>query len=120
MLCKAFNWKFSKAPTCIRMLFIVCCVLFFCQYDIRIWYEVHNAAIKQARSDAKKEQIKRKLYGDPIHSNEADDDELSLEKIKRRVPLKRVINRRYREFMELHNRLTNSPLSVHMKGIMKM
>ena len=55
-----------------------------------------------------------------MHSKEADDDELSLEKIKRRVPLKRVINRRYREFMELHNRLTNGPFSVHMKGIMKM
>lgn len=93
--------------------------LYKIEYDIRIWYEVHNAAIKQARSDAKKEQIKRKLYGDPIHSKEADDDELSLEKIKRRVPLKRVINRRYREFMELHNRLTNSPLGVHMKDILR-
>lgn len=104
------------------MLFINYFVLFFFpQYDIRIWHEVHSAAIKQARSDAKKERMKRRLYDDPMHNKEVgDDDEMSLDKIKRRVLLKRIINRRYREFMELHNRLTNGPLSVHMKGIMKI
>ena len=59
--------------------------------------------------------MKRRLYGDPTF-NEDDDAELSLENIKSRVPLKRVINRRYREFMELHNRLTSGELAVHMKG----
>lgn len=96
--------------------FFLCQPILFWQYDIRIWYEVYSAAIKQAKSEAKKERMRRRLYGD-LTDNEQEDKELSLERIKRNVPLKRVINRRYREFMELHNRLTSGQLSVHMKGI---
>ena len=88
--------------------------LLFKQYDIRIWYEVYNAAIRQAKDEAKKEKMKRKLYA---RENELEDEELSLEAIKSRVPLKRMINRRYREFMELHNRLTAGKLGIHMKGM---
>ena len=88
--------------------------LLFKQYDIRIWYEVYNAAIRQAKDEAKKEKMKRKLYA---RENEPEDEELSLEAIKSRVPLKRMINRRYREFMELHNRLTAGKLGIHMKGM---
>ena len=77
---------------------------------------MYSAAVKQAKSEAKKERMRRRLYGD-LTDNEQEDKELSLERIKRNLPLKRVINRRYREFMELHNRLTGGQLSVHMKGI---
>ena len=59
--------------------------------------------------------MKRRLYGNPT-DNEQDDEELSLDRIKRNVSLKRSINRRYREFMELHNRLTGGELCEHMKG----
>lgn len=62
----------------------------------------------------KKERMKRKLYA---RENEPEDEELSLEVIKRSVPLKHMIQRRYREFMELHNRLTAGKLGVHMKGM---
>ena len=59
--------------------------------------------------------MKRKLYA--VTDNEPDDEEdISLDIIKRAIPLKRAINRRYREFMELHNRLTGGQLGVHMKG----
>ena len=85
------------------------------QYDIRIWHEVYSAAVKQAKNEAKKEQMRRRLYGD-LTDNEQEDEGFSLERIKRNVPLKRVISRRYREFMELHNRLTSGQLSAHMKG----
>ena len=87
------------------------------QYDIRIWYEVYNAAIRQAKDEARKEKMKRKLYA---RENEPDDEELSLEAIKSRVPLKRKICRRYREFMELHNRLSAGKLGIHLKGIKKL
>ena len=58
--------------------------------------------------------MKRKLYA---RENEPEDEELSLEAIKGKVPLKRKICRRYREFMELHNRLTAGKLGIHLKGI---
>ena len=57
--------------------------------------------------------MKRKLYA---RENEPEDEEVSLEAVKRSVALKRMIHRRYREFMELHNRLTAGKLGVHMKG----
>jgi len=57
--------------------------------------------------------MKRKRYS---RENEPEDEELSLEALKRRVSLKRMINRRYREFMELHNRLTAGKLGIHTKG----
>ena len=60
--------------------------------------------------------MKRRLYADDKDSKE-DDEEISLDRIKQNVPLRRVINRRYREFMELHNRLMSGELAVHMKGI---
>lgn len=61
--------------------------------------------------------MKRRLYGDFIF-NEDDDVELFLENIKSRVFLKRVINRRYREFMEFYNRLISGEFVVYMKGIL--
>lgn len=60
--------------------------------------------------------MKRRLYADDKDSKE-DDEEISLDRIKQNLPLRRVINRRYREFMELHNRLMSGELAVHMKGI---
>ena len=84
------------------------------QYDIRIWHELYSTAIKQAKSEAKKEQMKRKLYA--ATESEPQDEDISLDVIKRRVARKRMIHRRYREFMELHNRLTGGKLAVHMKG----
>ena len=59
--------------------------------------------------------MKRRLYGDHTDNGQSDE-EISLDRIKRNVPLKRVIDRRYREFMELHSRLTGGELGVHMKG----
>lgn len=59
--------------------------------------------------------MKKKLYT-VTADNEPEAEEISLDAIKRRVPLKRMIHRRYREFMELHNRLTAGKLAVHMKG----
>lgn len=88
----------------------------FQQYDIRIWHEVYSAAIKQAKNEAKKERMKRKLYAVTDNNEPQDDQEISLDAVKRRVPLKHMIHRRYREFMELHNRLTGGKLAVHMKG----
>ena len=75
---------------------------------------MYNAAIRQAKDEAEKERTKRKLYA---RENEPEDEELSLEAIKRRFPLKRKICRRYREFMELHNRLTAGKLGIYLKGI---
>ena len=86
------------------------------QYDIRIWHEVYSAAIRHAKNEAKKENMKRKLYA---NEKEPEDEEVSLEAIKRSVALKRMIHRRYREFMELHNRLTAGKLGIHMKGTNK-
>ena len=78
---------------------------------------MYNAAIKEAKNTARKERVKRKLYA--ATDSQPEDVEISMDVIKRTVPLKRVINRRYREFMELHNRLTGGKLSVHMKGKME-
>ena len=35
------------------------------------------------------------------------------------IPIIREIKRRYREFMFLHNRLTHSQMSEHMKGVLR-
>jgi hypothetical protein len=35
---------------------------------------------------------------------------------KKDIPHKRAIKRRYREFMELHSRLCNGPMTIYMKG----
>ncbi|PFX34399.1 uncharacterized protein LOC111325244 [Stylophora pistillata] len=91
--------------------------LYKIEYDIRIWNDVYKAAIKEAKNAAKKEMTKRNLYAG--NDNLLEDVEISMDVIKRSVPLKRVINRRYREFMELHNRLTGGNLSVYMKDILK-
>ncbi len=88
----------------------------FQQYDIRIWHEVYSAAMKQAKNEAKKERMKKKLYAVPDNNEAQDEQEISLDVVKRTVPLKRMIHRRYREFMELHNRLTGGKLAVHMKS----
>lgn len=61
--------------------------------------------------------MKKRLYADDDKDSKEDDEEISLDRIKQNVPLRRVINRRYREFMELHNRLMSGELAVHMKGI---
>ena len=79
---------------------------------------MYKAAIKEANNAAKKERTKRKLYAGA--DNPPEDVEISMDMIKRNVPLKRVINRRYREFMELHNRLTGGKLSGYMKGDLKL
>ena len=57
--------------------------------------------------------MKRKLYA---RESQPEDEDVSLEAIKRSVAVKRMICRRYREFMELHNRLTAGNLGSHMKG----
>ena len=106
--------EYSLRGTVARLTVSNYLVFLLQQYDIRIWYEVYNAAIRQAKDEAKKERMKRKLYA---RENEPEDEELSLEAIKKRVPLKRKICRRYREFMELHNRLTAGKLGIHLKGI---
>jgi len=57
--------------------------------------------------------MKRRLYA---RESQPEDEEVSLEAIKRSVAVKRMIFRRYREFIELHNRLTAGKLGSHMKG----
>ena len=112
----AFVVLFSQ--TMLSQIHFVFVAGYFGQYDIRIWNDVYKAAIKEANNAAKKERTKRKLYAGA--DNPPEDVEISMDMIKRNVPLKRVINRRYREFMELHNRLTGGKLSSYMKGDLKL
>eukprot|EP00794_Sanderia_malayensis_P004388 gene4388-4972_t len=69
--------------------------LYNIHYDIRIWPEIYKRELLEASAMSS---------GNDVHET---------------LPLIREIKRRYREFMYLHNRLTHSQMSVHMKGVLR-
>jgi len=70
------------------------------QYDIRIWPNIYKALLEEA------------------DKQNQDDSSEPKEHKKKSFHYKRAIKRRYREFMELHSRLTNGPLAIYMKGML--
>ena len=80
------------------------------QYDIRIWPEVYQLAIYEARSSVDPEE-----NGEAVEPS--DEGTCQPAEELKKVDCKRIIKRRYREFMELHNRLVHGIHAKDMKGV---
>uniref|UniRef100_A0A6P8HHZ0 Uncharacterized protein LOC116292321 isoform X2 n=1 Tax=Actinia tenebrosa TaxID=6105 RepID=A0A6P8HHZ0_ACTTE len=75
--------------------------LYRIEYDIRIWPSVYKAVLDEKNQLQSTEEKEENPHN------------------KKTIPYKRVIKRRYREFMELHSRLCSGPTAMYMKGILK-
>lgn len=90
-------------------------IVLFTQYDTRIWPEVYHVATEESREeDPKNDKTEDEKYPQALDQDgsplKVDPDD------KKLVPVKRVIKRRYREFMELHHRLCTGIHKEEMKG----
>ncbi|XP_048590138.1 uncharacterized protein LOC5517514 [Nematostella vectensis] len=90
--------------------------LYRIEYDIRIWPQVYKALVSGSNQQ---EMSLRALKKEPSDAGEKIDSKKLRASFERAIPVKRAIKRRYREFMELHSRLTSGPLAVQMKDVLK-